>query len=69
MRCEKPTPTELQLMFDIAEKLYAYELERSGLNILPYAFAKDNVNTGRLVVVSEFGKYSKAIENHLKQIV
>ena len=61
------TKTELQLLFDLAEKLYWQEQKKSGVATLPYAWSKNGEEM--FLTISIFGVHSKAVENKLKEII
>ena len=61
------TKKELQLLFDLAEKLYFQEVKKSGIATLPYAWAKKG--TEMFLAISVFGVHSKMVEKKLKEII
>ena len=58
----------LELLIELAEELYIEELKKNGDMPVPYAWMKNELMPGTLVIVSMFGKYSKAIEENLGNI-
>lgn len=61
------TKKKLEQLFDLAEELYLEELKKSGMAVLPYAWAK-NDETGAFLAFSWFGKCSDKMEEKLKEI-
>jgi len=62
------TKKKLEKFFELAEELYFEELKKSGMSLLPYAWAK-NEETETFIAVSCFGKCSDEMEQKLKEIM
>jgi hypothetical protein len=59
---------KMELLFELAEELYAEEQKKRGsLPLLPYAWAKNN-KTGRFLAFSVHSKFSDTVEAKLKEI-
>ena len=60
------TDKELKTLFDLAEKLYWEELNKSEMTSIPYAFIEID---GKFLAISLFSRYSKIVKKELKNII
>jgi hypothetical protein len=56
----------MKKLFELAEELYWEELKKSGMSVIPYAWAKKDSN---FLAISCFGKCSDQVEDKLKEII